>query len=218
MNMKIEKVKIVVTVPEDATDAVREAVCESGAGVIGNYTYCSTAVKGIGTFMPNSNANPHVGKKEKLEFVSEDRLEFICDVDKVGNVVKKLRSVHPYEEPDIDIYPLLNEESFNEEKDAKVITICGSLKFRDKLMEVSERLELEGNCVISVIYSTSDDKDSLSEEEMATIIKLHKQKIRMCDAIYVVNVGGYIGDSVKKEIAYAKSLNKEIMYLEDIDN
>jgi hypothetical protein len=91
---------------------VRNAVCEIGAGIIGNYTYCTSSTKSIGTFMPNDNANPYIGKKNNLEFVEEEKLEFVCEINKVKSVISKLREIHPYEEPAIDIIPLLDEESF----------------------------------------------------------------------------------------------------------
>ena len=88
-------------------------MCEAGAGVIGNYSYCSTSVKSVGTFLPNEKANPHIGEKNKLEYVEEEKLEVICDVEKVKQVIIKLRDVHPYEEPAIDIVPLIDEKCFN---------------------------------------------------------------------------------------------------------
>lgn len=100
-------------------------------------------------------------------------------------------------------------------KDAKVITICGSLKFQDEMMKISEKLELEGNCVLSVIYPVDRNKDSLTGKQMKIFADIHKQKIRMADAIFVVNVGGYIGKGVNSEIEYARSLGKEILYLEN---
>lgn len=54
---------------------VREAICKEGAGIIGNFTYCTMATKRIGTFKPNSNANPYIGDKNKLEYVEEEKLE-----------------------------------------------------------------------------------------------------------------------------------------------
>ena len=112
MNLNVNKVKIVVTVPPEKTKQVRDVICEVGAGVIGNYTHCSMFTKCIGTFKPNDMANPYIGKKNKLEFVEEEKLEVVCDIDNVKNVISKLREVHPYEEPAIDIIPLLDEESF----------------------------------------------------------------------------------------------------------
>lgn len=113
MNFNIKKVKIFVTVPKENLEEVRTAMCSAGAGVIGNYTFCTTSVKSIGTFMPNDAANPYIGENNKLEFVAEEKLEVICDVTKVKNVINKLREVHPYEEPAIDIVPLLQESDFN---------------------------------------------------------------------------------------------------------
>ena len=112
MNFNVNKVKIFVTVPSKNTDEVRKVLCENGAGIIGNYTYCSTYTESIGTFKPNNNANPYIGEKNKLEFVKEDKLEVICDVENVNKVITELRKVHPYEEPAIDIVPLLNEGDF----------------------------------------------------------------------------------------------------------
>ena len=112
MNFNIKRVKIFVTIPIGKTDEIRKAICEAGAGEIGtNYNECSYKVEGIGTFRPINNANPFIGEKNKLEFVEEEKLEVICDVDKVKKVVETLRKVHPYEEPAIDIIPLIDEES-----------------------------------------------------------------------------------------------------------
>ena len=113
MYIDVKKVKIFVTIPLENVEDVRIAICEAGAGVIGNYTYCSTSVKGVGTFIPNSQANPHIGERNKLEYVEEEKLEVICDVENVKQVITRLREVHPYEEPAIDIVPLIDETCFN---------------------------------------------------------------------------------------------------------
>lgn len=112
MNINVNKVKIIVTIPIENVDKVRNAICEAGAGIIGNYTHCSMSTKCIGTFKPNDEANPYIGENNKMEFVEEEKLEVVCGVDNVKNVISKLREVHPYEEPAIDIIPLLDEESF----------------------------------------------------------------------------------------------------------
>lgn len=112
MNFNVNRVKIFVTIPIENVEEVRNAVCQAGAGIIGNYNYCTSSTKSVGTFMPNNNANPYIGENNKLEFVEEEKLEFVCDINKVKTVISKLRQVHPYEEPAIDIIPLLNEESF----------------------------------------------------------------------------------------------------------
>ncbi len=112
MNINVKRVKIFVTIPLENVAEIRNAVCEVGAGVIGDYSYCTSSTKQIGTFKPNDNANPYIGENNKLEFVEEEQLGFVCDIDKVKKVLTKLREVHPYEEPAIDIIPLLDEESF----------------------------------------------------------------------------------------------------------
>jgi len=113
MSININKVKIFVTIPVANVIEVRNAVCEIGAGIIGNYTYCTTSSKVIGTFKPNEDADPYIGNKNELEFVEEEKLEFVCDTDKVKKVISKIREVHPYEEPAIDIVPLMDENYFN---------------------------------------------------------------------------------------------------------
>lgn len=113
MNLNINRVKIFVTIPVENVEEVRNAICKAGAGSIGtNYTDCSFSTKGLGTFKPVNNANPYIGEKNKLEFVEEEKLEVICNIDKVKEVVSTIRKVHPYEEPAIDIIPLLDETSF----------------------------------------------------------------------------------------------------------
>lgn len=110
MNIDVKKVKIIVTIPNENLEDLRNAICSEGAGVIGNYTYCTMTTKCIGTSKPSDNANPYIGEKNKLEFIEEEKLEVICDISIVKNVLKRLREVHPYEEPAIDIIPLINEE------------------------------------------------------------------------------------------------------------
>lgn len=95
---------------------------------------------------------------------------------------------------------------------AKIITMCGSLKYEKLLREETERLTLEGYNVISVIYETRD-RDSYDDKDIEMFVNMHHQKIDLADAIYVINPNGYIGNGTKSDIEYATSLNKEIMYL-----
>lgn len=83
-------------------------------------------------------------------------------------------------------------------------------------MEISERMELQGNCMLSPIYPTKPNKDDYTDEEIIMLAKMHKEKIKLSDAILVVNVDHYIGSSTKSEIEFAKSLNKEIIYYMDL--
>lgn len=95
----------------------------------------------------------------------------------------------------------------------KIVTICGSMRFKDKMMEISKELEIKNKyVVIQCIYSN----DKFTEKEQQILSDLQYNKIKISDAIYVVNVNGYIGNSTGKEIEYAKRLGKEVMYLEPI--
>lgn len=94
----------------------------------------------------------------------------------------------------------------------KVITICGSLKFKEEMMKVAMQMELAGNVILIPIFPTNDNYVCTLEESLI-LGQMHKEKIKMSDAIYVVNVNGYIGESTRSEIDYARSLNKEILSL-----
>lgn len=106
----------------------------------------------------------------------------------------------------------------------KVITLCGSTRFRDAFIEAQKRLTLEGNIVISVglFGHAGDDEvwEGMSEDTLTSTKRMlddmHKRKIDMADEILVINVGGYIGSSTKSEIAYARSTGKAVRYLEDV--
>ena len=102
-----------VTVPKNNVDALRKAICSAGGGNIGNYSFCTCSTPCVGTFTPNNNAKPFIGKCNNLEIVEEIKLEVICPVENVNAVLKAIRKTHPYEEPAIDIVPLLNENLFN---------------------------------------------------------------------------------------------------------
>lgn len=95
----------------------------------------------------------------------------------------------------------------------KVVTICGSVRFWDKMQEIHEKLELEkGYNVIGVTPHVMLRDFTAEEEDL--LDEIHQEKIRMSDAIFVVNVNGYIGKSTRQEIKLAKDLDKEVIYLE----
>jgi len=110
MNLSISKVKIIVTSPMESINEIRQVMVDAGAGVIGNYTHCTLLTDCIGTFKGNDKSSPVVGEKNKLEVVEEVKVEVPCDLSKVKIVLQKLREVHPYEEPAIDIVPLIGEK------------------------------------------------------------------------------------------------------------
>jgi hypothetical protein len=99
--------KLVVFVPREALDAVREAVFAAGAGRIGNYMRCSWYTEGTGTFFGGEGTSPAVGKAGREERASELRLETILPAERLEDVVAALRRAHPYEEPAFDVYPLV---------------------------------------------------------------------------------------------------------------
>jgi len=100
--------------------------------------------------------------------------------------------------------------------ETKVVTICGSMRYSKEMMKISEELELKkGYAVIQCVYNI----DGLKYEgvDASILDKIHRKKIDISDAIYVVNIDGYIGNSTKKEIEYAIKNDKEVMYHEVIN-
>ena len=104
-----------------------------------------------------------------------------------------------------------------------IITLCGSTRFKDEFMEAQKRLTLEGNIVISVgLFGHSGDQEVWENMDEGTLTKtkemlddMHKRKIDLADSIYVINVGGYVGESTRSEIDYAESHGKKVIYLEE---
>ena len=97
-----------------------------------------------------------------------------------------------------------------------VITLCGSTRFKDEFVEAQKRLTLAGNIVISVgLFGHSGDDEVWADGTKEMLDDMHKRKIDMADAIFVINVGGYIGESTRSEIEYAKAAGKGIFYLEE---
>ncbi len=107
----------------------------------------------------------------------------------------------------------------------KVITLCGSTRFKDQFMEAQKRLTLEGNIVISVgLFGHSGDAEVWENMDEGTLTKtkemlddMHKRKIDMADEIFVINVGGYIGSSTSSEIEYAEAHGKKVNYMEPVE-
>ncbi len=100
----------------------------------------------------------------------------------------------------------------------KVITLCGSTKFKDEFLKEQKRLTLEGNIVISVgLFGHSGDDEVWNDNIKEMLDDMHKRKIDMADEIFVINKGGYIGSSTKSEIEYAKKTGKPVHYLEEVE-
>ena len=107
----------------------------------------------------------------------------------------------------------------------KVITLCGSTRFKDAFMEAQKQLTLDGNIVISVgLFEHSGDNEVWEGMDEGTVTAtkemiddMHKHKIDMADEIYVINVDGYKGDSTRSEIEYAEQHGKKVNYLQEPD-
>ena len=98
----------------------------------------------------------------------------------------------------------------------KIITLCGSTRFKEDFDYTNKELTLQGNIVISVAFFCHSG-DVITENQKILLDKIHKSKIDIADTVYIINKNGYIGESTKSEIEYAKSKGKEIIYLEETE-
>lgn len=96
----------------------------------------------------------------------------------------------------------------------KVVTLCGSMKFAKQMQEIARELEVKhGYCVLTPVGG--EKLSQLGKIEIEKLAQAHFKKIKMSDAVYIINIGGYIGESVLRELHYAKEHNKEIFYHEN---
>ncbi|AGC02386.1 hypothetical protein H012_gp062 [Acanthamoeba polyphaga moumouvirus] len=102
-----ENIKLVIFVPVDYLDIVREAIGKAGAGHIDNYDYCSFITNGTGYYRSLDNAKPTIGEIGKLSFTLEVRIETICPRNKIQDIIEAAKKVHPYEVMGYDLYPLI---------------------------------------------------------------------------------------------------------------
>ena len=104
-------------------------------------------------------------------------------------------------------------------KNYKVVTLCGSTRFKEQYMEIQKQLTLEGCIVISVgLFGHSGDEEVWKPGTKEMLDDMHLRKVDMADEIFVINVGGYIGESTKREIAYAEEKGKKVNYLEPVNS
>ena len=102
--------KIITFVPVKEAMKMRQAMGDAGSGVLGNYHHASSSTKGVGRFIPGEGAHPSVGEIGKMSEVEEERIEVICEKEKVKEVVAVIKKTHPYEEVPLEIYELVDEE------------------------------------------------------------------------------------------------------------
>ena len=97
----------------------------------------------------------------------------------------------------------------------KIITLCGSLEFQKEMMKVAEKVALDGYCVLTPVYPVLENMER-TEEQLIKLKEAHFKRIELSDAILVVDINNYIGNSTNLEIDYAKKLGKEIIYYTDL--
>lgn len=98
----------------------------------------------------------------------------------------------------------------------KIITLCGSTKFKEDFLEQQKRLTLEGNIVISVgLFGHSGDSEAFDKKTKEMLDDIHKRKIDLADEIFVINKNGYVGESTRNEIEHAKKTGKKVVYMEN---
>ena len=97
----------------------------------------------------------------------------------------------------------------------KIITLCGSLKFKKEMMEIAEKMALDGNRVLTPVYPVLENYKR-TDRQLELLKEAHFKKIELSDSILVVNINNYIGNSTNLEIEYAKKLGKEIIYYIDL--
>ena len=100
--------KIVVYVPLSHTDIVREVIGQTGAGQLGNYSFCTFSSRGIGRSKPGEGAHPAIGTIGKIEAIEEERIEVTCPKNLVSATIAAIKKVHPYDEVALDVYELLS--------------------------------------------------------------------------------------------------------------
>ncbi|PCI25655.1 hypothetical protein COB57_00335 [Candidatus Peregrinibacteria bacterium] len=103
---KSKNLKVQTYCPIDSVDAVRQAIGNAGAGIIGNYSHCSFVTPGHGYFLPMEGSNPTIGETGKAEKVSEMKIEFVCTEELLEKVCTAIKDAHPYEEVPIEIFQM----------------------------------------------------------------------------------------------------------------
>ncbi len=98
--------KIIFQVPVSHADAVRQAICDAGAGKIGNYDNCTFSTKGVGRYRPLEGSNPTIGQIGQLEQVEEEQVDTIVAKEHLSAVLAALKVAHPYETPAVDVFAL----------------------------------------------------------------------------------------------------------------
>ncbi|WP_027338677.1 Nif3-like dinuclear metal center hexameric protein [Halonatronum saccharophilum] len=217
-----EMKKVVVFVPKDNLEGVREVMGRAGAGWIGKYSDCFFAQEGIGSFKALEGSEPYIGSKGELSEVEEVRLETIVPNSKLNKVVSKMIKAHPYEEVAYDVYPLDNPGSrFGL---GRVGYLDEAITLREYCQVVKEELNLDTLRVIGSL----DDKiakvgvcsgsggDYIKAASFKGVdvfvtgdIKYHEGQLAQEEGIALIDAGHYGTEKIVKS-AMGEYLNKEI--------
>lgn len=147
---------------------------------------------------------------KEIKSIVEDTMPSESNLDKY--------SIQPISDSvsEVDDKPNTLNDTIEKVSKYKIITLCGSTRFKNEFMQVQKELTLKGNIVISVgLFSHSDDDEVWKDGTEEMLDDMHKRKIDMADEIFIINKDGYIGSSTKSEIEYAMSLGKPVNYMED---
>eukprot|EP01112_Ceratiomyxa_fruticulosa_P007223 TRINITY_DN1863_c0_g2_i1.p1 TRINITY_DN1863_c0_g2~~TRINITY_DN1863_c0_g2_i1.p1 ORF type:complete len:421 (+),score=70.46 TRINITY_DN1863_c0_g2_i1:914-2176(+) len=134
--------KLFVFVPASHVDELRKALSEAGAGVIGEYSHCTFAIPGQGSFWGSDNTNPAVGSKGALEKVDEIKLETVCNLSILPNVLQAIRKVHPYETPAFDIASLTAVPD-PKTGQGRLLTLADKVPLSEMILRIKKRFNLE---------------------------------------------------------------------------
>jgi dinuclear metal center YbgI/SA1388 family protein len=212
--------KIAVFVPSSHLEKVSQAMFSAGAGIIGDYSSCSYRIDGTGTFKGSESSKPFFGKAGQLETVKETRLEMLVPANKVQDVLKAMRSAHPYEEVAFDIYPLENPHP--QASKGVIGTLSKIEKLDSWAKEVKSLLRLKGLRVIgkpeqkirtvAIVTGSGSDfiTDAVREKCDALVtgdMKYHQALHALDLGLAVLDVGHYPSEERYMPVL-AKRLNK----------
>ena len=179
----IKRKKIVTYVPLKYVDKLTFEMSFAGAGKIGNYDMCSFRMKGLGTYMPGSKAKPFSGKKGKLSFEEEVRLEIECSKENLDNVLDALLSNHPYEEVAYEIYDFKKRSGIPA---TGFITFKKPFAVKEIVSRINKKIQpdnIDKNAKIKKLFFTSDDLGQLiinkaKEKKCKLIVFSEKNNIK----------------------------------------
>lgn len=195
--------KLVVFVPQTHAEIVRNAMLNSGAGHIGNYSHCSFNLEGKGTFLPLYGTSPFIGRQGELERVDEVRIETIVKEEELINVVNTMLKAHPYEEAAYDVYPLENSTIKGLgrigvlDKEMNFMDFCNYIKEKFNLSSLNTAGDSER--IIKTVAVLGGDGNDFIEDAIASgcdvfisgDIKHHKALVGVLNGINIIDAGHY---------------------------